>query len=77
MRRPEYGAEPFVLAADVSAAEGMEGRAGWSWYTGAAGWWYRTAREDLLGLSRRPDGEPKLSPAAETEGWRLRKRKNS
>ena len=40
-----YEAEPFVLAADVSAAPGREGRAGWSWYTGSAGWYLRTALE--------------------------------
>lgn len=40
-----YGAEPFVLAADVYAAPGHEGEAGWSWYTGSAGWFLRAARE--------------------------------
>ena len=40
-----YEAEPFVLAADVSAAPGRESRAGWSWYTGSAGWYLRTALE--------------------------------
>ena len=32
-------------------AKGAE--AGWSWYTGAAGWYYRTAVEELLGLKVR------------------------
>ena len=41
---PEYGAEPFVLPADIAYAPGKEGRAGWSWYTGAAGWYYRLLR---------------------------------
>lgn len=41
----EYGAEPFVLPADIAYAPGKEGRAGWSWYTGAAGWYYRLLRE--------------------------------
>ena len=45
-----YQAEPYVLAADVYAAPGHLGRGGWSWYTGAAGWYYRTAVEELLGL---------------------------
>ena len=45
-----YAAEPFVLAADVSAAPGREGEAGWSWYTGSAGWFFRVAAQDLLGL---------------------------
>ncbi|MDR1736198.1 MAG: hypothetical protein LBR85_04935 [Oscillospiraceae bacterium] len=38
-----YKAEPYVLAADVYAAENHVGRGGWSWYTGAAGWYYRVA----------------------------------
>ena len=40
-----YEAEPFVLAADVTAAPGREGEAGWTWYTGSAGWFWRVARE--------------------------------
>ena len=28
------------------------GRAGWTWYTGAAGWMYQAAIERLLGLRR-------------------------
>ena len=45
-----YRGEPNVLAADVSYAPGLEGRAGWSWYTGAAGWYWQVAVEELLGL---------------------------
>ena len=45
-----YLAEPYVLAGDVSLAKGQLGRGGWSWYTGAAGWYYRTVQEELLGL---------------------------
>ena len=41
-RSPEgkavYKTEPYALAGDVYSAEGMEGRGGWSLYTGAAGW---------------------------------------
>ena len=40
-----YGGEPFVLPADVCAAPGREGGAGWTWYTGSAGWFLRAARE--------------------------------
>ncbi|MBR6115227.1 MAG: hypothetical protein IKQ10_08635 [Oscillospiraceae bacterium] len=70
--RPEYGAEPFVLAADVYAAPGREGRAGWSWYTGAAGWWYRVAWEDMLGF-RMKGGAASFAPVPETaaEGLHL------
>ena len=45
LRAPEYGAEPFAPAADIAYAPGKEGRAGWSWYTGAAGWYVRLVRE--------------------------------
>ena len=48
-----YEAEPFVLAADLSSAPGQEGRAGWTWYTGSAGWYFRVAAEELLGLRLR------------------------
>ena len=56
-----WGAEPFVLAADVSSAPGHEGEAGWTWYTGSAGWFFRVVAEDLLGLRLR-DGEVELRP---------------
>ena len=56
-----YGAEPYVLAADVSASPGHEGEAGWSWYTGAAGWFLRVAARELLGLRLR-DGRASLEP---------------
>ena len=48
-----YGAEPYVLSADVCSAPGHAGEAGWTWYTGSAGWFFRTATENLLGLRRR------------------------
>jgi cellobiose phosphorylase len=45
-----YRAEPYVMAADVYAAESYVGRGGWTWYTGSAGWMYRLIVESLLGL---------------------------
>ncbi len=56
-----YEAEPFVLPADVSAAPGHEGEAGWTWYTGSAGWFFRVVTEDLLGLRLR-DGKLEIRP---------------
>ncbi|WP_341274772.1 GH36-type glycosyl hydrolase domain-containing protein [Rhodocyclus gracilis] len=50
-----YKAEPYVVAADVYAAEPHVGRAGWSWYTGSAGWLYRLITESLLGVRRLGD----------------------
>ncbi|MDH4566337.1 cyclic beta 1-2 glucan synthetase [Pseudomonas sp. BN414] len=63
-----YKVEPYVLAADVYAMAPHEGRGGWSWYTGAAGWMYRLILESLLGVQREGASlrfEPVL-PA----GWR-------
>ncbi|KAF0225225.1 MAG: cyclic beta-1 2-glucan [Rhodospirillaceae bacterium] len=47
-----YKVEPYVLAADVYSVPPHVGRGGWTWYTGAAGWMYRGAVEDILGISR-------------------------
>jgi cyclic beta-1,2-glucan synthetase len=47
-----YQVEPYVVAADVYAHPMHVGRGGWTWYTGSAGWMYRTAVEGLLGLRR-------------------------
>ena len=33
-----YMAEPYVIAADVYGVEPHNGRGGWTWYTGSAGW---------------------------------------
>lgn len=45
-----YGTEPYAMAADVYSQSPYEGRGGWSWYTGAAGWLHRAAVGSLLGL---------------------------
>jgi cyclic beta-1,2-glucan synthetase len=47
-----YKGEPYVLAGDVYAEGAHAGRAGWTWYTGAAGWMYRAGLESILGLRR-------------------------
>ncbi|MFZ6766362.1 GH36-type glycosyl hydrolase domain-containing protein [Undibacterium sp. Di26W] len=47
-----YKVEPYVVAADVYAAEPHIGRGGWTWYTGSAGWMYTFIMESLLGLKR-------------------------
>lgn len=44
-----YRIEPYVIAGDVYSNPEHMGRGGWSWYTGAAGWFYRTVLEQLLG----------------------------
>jgi cyclic beta-1,2-glucan synthetase len=50
-----YRGEPYVVAADVSAAHGKVGQAGWTWYTGSAGWLYRIWIEEVLGFQLRGD----------------------
>ncbi len=45
-----YKVEPYVMAADVYAVAPHEGRGGWTWYTGSAGWMYRLILESILGL---------------------------
>jgi cyclic beta-1,2-glucan synthetase len=50
-----YMAEPYVVAGDVHAHPAQAGRAGWTWYTGSAGWMYRVGLEAILGLERRGD----------------------
>ncbi|MBV8275645.1 MAG: cyclic beta 1-2 glucan synthetase, partial [Verrucomicrobia bacterium] len=64
-----YKVEPYVIAADVYWVPPHTGRGGWTWYTGSAGWMYRTLIETLLGFQ--PEGNqlrllPRL-PKAWTE----------
>jgi cyclic beta-1,2-glucan glucanotransferase len=48
-----YKVEPYVVCADVYTAPAHIGRGGWTWYTGSAGWMYRTAVEGILGIGVR------------------------
>jgi cyclic beta-1,2-glucan synthetase len=50
-----YKVEPYVLAADIYAEPPHVRRGGWTWYTGAAGWFYRAGMEWILGLHIRAD----------------------
>jgi len=50
-----YKVEPYVLAADIYAEPPHVRRGGWTWYTGAAGWFYRAGVEWTLGLQVRAD----------------------
>ncbi|WP_346237629.1 GH36-type glycosyl hydrolase domain-containing protein [Niabella insulamsoli] len=51
----KYKVEPYVMAADVYGVAPHEGRGGWTWYTGSAGWTYQLALEHILGLKRKGD----------------------
>ena len=46
----KYKGEPYVAAADVYDNEAARGSAGWTWYTGSAGWMMQAAVIHLLGL---------------------------
>ncbi|MDP1970632.1 MAG: hypothetical protein Q8K42_06815, partial [Methylobacter sp.] len=50
-----YKVEPYVLSADIYAEAPHARRGGWTWYTGAAGWYYRAGLEWVLGLQVRAD----------------------
>ena len=44
-----------MVCADVYSAPAHIGRGGWTWYTGSAGWMYRSAIEGILGIHVRGD----------------------
>ncbi|MGZ8214188.1 MAG: GH36-type glycosyl hydrolase domain-containing protein, partial [Methylosarcina sp.] len=50
-----YKVEPYVLSADIYSEPPHVRRGGWTWYTGAAGWYYRAGMEWILGLQVRAD----------------------
>ena len=47
-----YRVEPYVVAADIYSVAPNDGRGGWTWYTGAAGWMFRAGIEGIVGLRR-------------------------
>ncbi len=63
-----YKVEPYVLAADIYAEPPHVRRGGWTWYTGAAGWYYRAGVESILGLQVR-DGTLVFNPCI-PKAWR-------
>jgi cyclic beta-1,2-glucan synthetase len=62
-----YRVEPYVVAADIYSEGALAGRGGWTWYTGSAGWLYRTAVEGILGLRR--EGENLVVAPALPSSW--------
>jgi len=52
-----YRAEPYVLPGNSDGPLSEQpGRAGWTWYTGSAGWLYRSLIEHLIGVKPAEDG---------------------
>jgi cellobiose phosphorylase len=69
VKDPErYWAEPYVLPGNVDGPDSPHhGRAGWTWYTGAAAWLHRVVAEWVLGVRPEWTGlriDPCLPP-----GW--------
>jgi len=66
-----YRGEPYVIPADIGGTPPFEGRAGWTWYTGAAAWAWRLAVEGILGLELRA-GALRIAPClpADWTGYR-------
>jgi cyclic beta-1,2-glucan synthetase len=63
-----YKVEPYAIAADVYSESPHEGRGGWTWYTGAAGWLYRAGLEWILGFRKR--GSALLIDPCIPRGWK-------
>jgi len=51
----KYKVEPYSAAGDVYAVPPHNGRGGWTWYTGSAGWMYRAGLESILGFKLQHD----------------------
>jgi cyclic beta-1,2-glucan synthetase len=51
----KYKVEPYVAVGDVYAVPPHNGRGGWTWYTGSAGWMYRAGLESILGFKLQND----------------------
>jgi cyclic beta-1,2-glucan synthetase len=50
-----YRVEPYVMAADIYSMPPHARRGGWTWYTGASGWFYQAILESVLGVQVRGD----------------------
>ena len=76
MNTGTYQGEPYVIAADVYGEPPHTGRAGWTWYTGSAGWMYRVLLESIVGFELVGGHEVRLRPClpASWPGYTLRYR---
>ncbi|MBO5767313.1 MAG: glycosyl transferase, partial [Clostridia bacterium] len=62
----KYKNEPYAVSADIYSGE-FAGRGGWSWYTGAASWYYRIFFEHVYGLKLGGNTIISARPLAEYE----------
>ncbi|MCX7715439.1 MAG: glycosyl transferase [Clostridia bacterium] len=63
-----YKVEPYAIAADVYSNVNQMGRGGWTWYTGAAGWFYKAAVEEIFGIKKR--GEKLIINPCVPSSWK-------
>lgn len=63
-----YKVEPYVMAADVYSVHPHSGRGGWTWYTGAAGWYYKAGLESILGFNKK--GSTVVMDPCIPHGWK-------
>lgn len=63
-----YKAEPYVMAADVYNSPQHNGRGGWTWYTGSAGWMQQFMFRFILGI-RRSGNKLSFKPCT-PENWK-------
>jgi cyclic beta-1,2-glucan synthetase len=63
-----YKVEPYAASADVYSEAPHEGRGGWTWYTGAAGWLHRAGLEWILGF-RKLGSALRIDPCI-PRGWK-------
>lgn len=63
-----YKIEPYVISADIYSNPDMQGRGGWSWYTGSSSWYYKAGIEYILGLKIN-NGKMQINPCIKSE-WK-------
>ena len=68
----QYKGEPYAVAGDVYSGLNA-GRAGWTWYTGAAAWLYKICLEDMLGIRREKDAL-RIAPTVPFEEYTVKYR---
>ena len=71
-----YKAEPYAVAGDIYSVGHNASRAGWSWYTGAAGWLYTAGLEYILGV-RKKGNVLSITPCAVWDRFELEYRYQS
>lgn len=62
----KYKVEPYVVSADIYSNLYMQGRGGWTWYTGSSSWLYIAGLEYILGI-KKVGNKLKIKPCISSE----------